>query len=247
LFVIMSYVYQAAFSVSTENLWVDRCVERGVGILRWAWGSRQSRVWRIIRAMNIGSAILVFLVLGCQTICCAESPAEAIIITAKPKFSTKDHFRDLIVSDGKSSYEIGWAAVFPFQRNVYFYPVSLNSRKTYTFTIIQEPFAVYDRTLLVPRLKRVEANGEVIFDAGICEVHKEKMAWKEVPIVYGLIQPKPGEPSATMERRQFPHRYEVSFGGCVVGLRSPKTKTIYVCEECKEAYAAWRSKNRAEK
>jgi hypothetical protein len=117
--------------------------------------------------------------------------------------------------------------------------VPLEADRVYTFTILQERF----RRHYLPEVIRVEQDGRAIYDREICEVHHRTMERKRVRIIYGLIRPGPGSPSAETKRSQFPHHCEVSFGGCVSGPGGPKTERVFLCGECKVAYSAWRAQS----
>ena len=161
----------------------------------------------------------------------AEQSNAPVVITAPAKLEQRGDWIYLTISDAKHSYDLPWAN--------YAGSVALESNRVYTFTIIEEPF----RSGFIPEVVRVERDGKMIYDREICEVHHIKMYRKEVRIAYGLILPGPGEPTGETEQRLFPHRLEVSFGGCVVSPDSPKTEKVYVCSECKKAYEKWKSKH----
>jgi hypothetical protein len=198
--------------------------------------------------MNTVTALVVLLVFVFDAGRAAELVREAVVITARPKFKTENHFRYLILSDGKRSYKTAWAAVGFVRQNACFYPISLRTQKSYTFSIIEEPNPWGEKSAVIPQLIRVEEDGRVIYDAEICEIHQRKMEQKEVEIANGgLVAPDSSVPSARTERRKFPHRYEISFGGCEVFPDSPKTKTIYVCGECKNAYQKWKPERQESK
>src|SRR5207249_1427271 len=109
----------------------------------------------------------------------------------------------------------------------------------YTFTILNERFKRYR----LPEVGRVERDGRTIFDREICEVHHQTMERKRVRIIYGLIRPGPSAPSSEIERSHFPHRREVTLGGCVSGMGTPRSARVFVCTASKAAYANWRAHN----
>ena len=165
----------------------------------------------------------------------AESAKAPVIITAPARLENRDGWTYLIISNSNHSYELPWARPPHFDGDV-----ALQADQVYTFTVIEEPFM---RDVLIPHVAKVEQNGRTIYDREVCEVHHAKMERKKVRVVYGLIRPGAGEPSSDTERRLFPHRHEISFGGCDVGSYSPKTEKIYVCDQCKKAYAKWKAEN----
>jgi hypothetical protein len=71
------------------------------------------------------------------------------------------------------------------------------------------------------------------------------MVIKEAPILYGLIGwiPDPNEPSYCMEHYIFPHYRETALGSCEIFSDSPKTRTILICNKCKDAYEEWNKEN----
>lgn len=156
---------------------------------------------------------------------------QSVVVTAKPRFEQRGEFIKLIVSNANHSAEVSWAVLPAVQ----FVPLSLDTNQVYTFIVEQKPY----REIAIPELRRVEVNGQTIYDIEVCEIHKTKMEYKEVKIAYGLILPKRDDPSADTERQLFPHRREYSLGGCVVTTDSPKTDQVYVCSNCKTAFEWW--------
>lgn len=122
-------------------------------------------------------------------------------------------------------------------------PVTLDTNRVYAFTVVEEPF----RSITIPKLRRVQRDGQTIYDIEVCEVHKTTMEHKKVKIHYGLILPGPNEPSADTQRQSFPHHCEYSLGGCVITPDSPKTTRVYVCANCKKAYDKWKTDNEQNK
>ncbi|HMJ65368.1 MAG TPA: hypothetical protein VK615_08445 [Candidatus Binatia bacterium] len=147
----------------------------------------------------------------------------------------------LTISNENARYEVYWSYPPNYDR-----PVVLESNRVYTFTVIGEPINDCP-SLVVPRVVRVEKDGKMLYDREICDVHHIRMERKEVPILYGLILPGLGEPGGDTAQRLFPHRYETRLGGCCVTPTSPKTDKVYVCSECKKAYANWNANTKPEK
>ena len=182
---------------------------------------------------------LLLIVLSCLAVSAADRTAETVVITAKPRFEQRGQFIELVISDTNRNFEIGWG----MPPDVRFVPVSLDTNRVYMFTVAQREF----HSISIPELRRVQLDGQTIYDIEVCEIHKTKMEHKEVRIAYGLILPSPGEPTGETAQRLFPHRHEVSFGGCVTKPDSPKTEKVYVCSACKKAYAKWKTENQKTK
>jgi hypothetical protein len=176
-----------------------------------------------------------FSVAFCQT-------NSVILITAPAKMESRGEWVHLRISDEKHTYDLPWAYP-PYYNSTG--AVSLETNHVYTFTVVEEESALIPKDLavtniLIPRIRRIEDHGRVVWDQEVCEVHKVKMDFKEVPTVYGLIPPPgPSDPSPGQELRLFPHRSEVLPRGCAVRPEDPKTGRIYVCSACKEAFAWW--------
>lgn len=164
---------------------------------------------------------------------------QTVTITARPKFVPDGRFVDLVMSDAEHTVSVGWG----MPPDVWFIPVSLDDEQVYTFTVTQQE----SHDFSAPKLQRVEQDGRTIYDITVCEVHQVKMAYRNVPIVYGLIGPEPGDPTAEEAKRLFPHRHEVAFGGCVITPDSPKREHIYVCPACKQAREEWKRERQASK
>ncbi len=179
---------------------------------------------------------ILLVVLSFVAISAAECAAKTVVVTAKPRFQHQGQFVDLIISDKNHSFNISWG-MSPYLQ---FIPVSLETNRVYTFTVAQTTL----RSFSIPELRKVKLDGRTIYDIEICEVHKTRMKHKVVRVAYGLIIPGPDEPSGVTERRLFPHRREISFGGCVSTPDSPKTERVYVCSECKKACDKWRSEHK---
>jgi hypothetical protein len=131
----------------------------------------------------------------------AESSGDTLVITSKPKFEQRGESIYLVLADRKQSCDILWGLA---SRKIPFRPVTLDTKRTYTFVVAQKPF----RSLSIPELRTVLLDGQTIYDIESCEVHKTKMDHKEVRIFYGLIPRGAEQPSMDTERRLFPHRYE---------------------------------------
>jgi len=182
------------------------------------------------------SGVLVSLSLSA-----AETPKQAAIIAskptlvsivAKPKFESRDQFTYLVIGDTNRNYEIVWSV----STNAPHVQISLDTNRVYTFTVAQTS----GRNIDILELHSVVSDDQAIYDIEVCEVHKTKMAHKEVPIIYGLVKQPVGEPSIDIQRKSFPHHREYSLGGCVITDDNPKTEKRYVCSECKNAYANWK-------
>ena len=176
--------------------------------------------------------ICVLLLAGCAR-------QRLVVVTAKPQFIQENEWVNLVLRDAGQEYKVGWG----MGTNVHFVPVPLNTNETYTFTISQQS----TDDVWFSELQKVQQDGRLVYDVGICEVHHAPMQKKKVRIVYGLVEPSPGEPSFEIDAQLFPHRWEVSFGGCVDSFFSPRTEKIYVCSECKKAYQQWKVEHSASK
>ena len=180
-------------------------------------------------------AFCSFVALTALALTATESAAPAVVITAKPKIAQRGEFSYLVIADKNNSFDFSWGMPPDMQ----FYPVSLDTNRVYTFTVVKTPF----HGVPIPELRKVQSGGQTIYDIEVCETHKTRMEHKKVEIVYGLVRPGPDEPSGLTERRLFPHHREFSLGGCVIGPGSPKTERVYVCIDCKRAYEKWKSEN----
>ncbi len=152
-----------------------------------------------------------------------------IAMVARPEFENDGTFTTLRLTDGECNYSVSWG----MPPDVWFVPVTLDTNRTYRFTIMQRP------TVGLAKVRKVEENGQTIYDEEICEVHQVRMEHKRVRIRYGLIRPGPNAPDWATERDFFPHGREYSLGGCVSMPSSPKQTKVYVCGACKEAYSLW--------
>lgn len=174
-------------------------------------------------------ALFSSIVLGCMPLKSAEQAPQTVVITSKPRFEQRGKFTYLAISDTNRSFDMSWGMLPDMQ----FIPVSLDTNRVYTFTVVQRPF----RSITIPELRKVQLGGQTVYDIEVCEAHKTKMEHKEVKIAYGLILPGRDDPSADTERRLFPHRSEYSLGGCAVG--EEKTTKMYICSACKESFTWW--------
>jgi hypothetical protein len=194
-------------------------------------------------AMRSTTQLLLSLVAGHFAVAfCQTNPV--FLVTAPAKMEWRNDWMYLHVSDGKHSYEFPWGYPPHYSHTGI---VSLETNHVYTFTVIEEESTLIPKHLMltnipIPRVLRIEDRGKLVWDHEVCEVHKVKMELKEVPIVYGLIRPAPGAPTPDQELHLFPHRWEVSHGGCAISPHSPKSEKIYVCRECKQAYDDWKQK-----
>lgn len=120
-------------------------------------------------------------------------------------------------------------------------PASLDPGTAYRFTIAGR--GVHQNLI------KIEKGTNTIYDGSICEIHKKKMALKDVPIRYGLIIEKhsgvSGEELLRLENEEFPHYREEVLGGCVVSPNDPQIASLWVCSDCKNAHATWLSKQEA--
>ncbi|OHE75419.1 MAG: hypothetical protein A2107_08565 [Verrucomicrobia bacterium GWF2_62_7] len=184
---------------------------------------------------------LLLVVIGCFAISAAEPVVETVVVISKPRFEVRnDLFSYLVISDKNRSCDIRWGIP---QREIQFVPLSLDTNRVYTFTML---VASMDNTTEA-WLHRVQLGGQMIYDIAECEIHKTKMEHKEVPIGYGFIALKPDHPSLDTEHRLFPHRIEYKPGGCSYSPGMSKTTKVYVCAECKKAYEKWKVENKATK
>ena len=197
---------------------------------RWVWSLTPGRTPTIIVLSKF--VLLLVLVLGCDVCTAADRLTETFAITAKPRFE-HGALVNLILADTKRSCTIIWG----IPPDVQYVPVSLDTNRVYTFLVERKAFPEYNFTNSA--LRKIQLAGQTIYEIEGCEVHHARMELKEVSIMYGLVIPGPGAPSADSERRLFPHRREVSFGGCVSMPDSPKTEQVYVCARCKKAYGKW--------
>jgi hypothetical protein len=152
-----------------------------------------------------------------------------VVITTRPRFEDQGQFTSLILSDGDQSWNILWAMPPKMQ----FVPVTLDTNRVYRFVVHKEPRG----DLRIPKLLKVQLDGQTIYDIEVCEAHKTIMEPKAVRIAYGLVRPEPDAPPADTEQQLFPHRHEYLSGGCVVGPE--RWGTVYVCRQCKEAFQWW--------
>jgi hypothetical protein len=176
------------------------------------------------------------LLLGCLVVSAAAQDAQTIAITTKPKLGGQpEHFVELIISGTNCSYTFDWG----YGK---ISPASLDTNRVYTFTVTQTRW----RGISIPQLRRVQLDGQTVYDIEVCEVHKTRMELKTVPIEYGLIMPDSHDPSGETRLRLFPHSRDYVLGGCVVMPDSPKTDSVYVCSECQKASAKWEADMRVQ-
>jgi hypothetical protein len=168
-----------------------------------------------------------------------ESPA-TVILKADANFEREAENTWLRLKDGPQDFRFHWLyhpvqgiprATFPFD---------LLESQPYTFTIEGTRHG-NSKTLINAQIMLITAgDGKVLYDRTICAVHRCKMDWKEVPIIYGLPAMEPGEPTFAEAAAQFPHCREVAFGGCIP-MHDKNTERILVCPQCREAAARWKA------
>ncbi|MBI2440383.1 MAG: hypothetical protein HYV35_03325 [Lentisphaerae bacterium] len=186
--------------------------------------------------MRILIQLLLTVALSYVVAFAGEHVQQPVAITTRPRFDDRGQVTYLLLSDNSHSYELSWG----MPPKIRFVPVTLDTNSIYTFTVTERSY----KGIAIPELRRVQQEGQTIYDVEVCEIHKTKMEHKKVRILYGLILPGPDEPTGDAEQQLFPHRREHSLGGCVVSSDSPKTEMIYICTECKKAYARWKVENK---
>ena len=87
-----------------------------------------------------------------------------------------------------------------------------------------------------PELTPLISKGDEDFKSGYCTLHNQKMHEKDVPLVYGMIDPPPKD-FLQAERRRFPHARQWIYGGSE--LKPPATAAVYTCTECEQARLRW--------
>jgi hypothetical protein len=179
------------------------------------------------------------IILGGLVVVAADLSPRPVVITAKPTFEKYGDETYLLIADAAHHYEVSWAIPPKIQIG----SISLDTNHVYTFTIAESP----DGIITMAALRKVQQDGQTIFDIEVCEIHKVRMQHQEVPFRYGLIGPDPKEPSADIKRKLFPHHREILLGGCMIGPHSPTTGRIYVCSECQAAYETWKKESRETK
>jgi hypothetical protein len=194
------------------------------------------RAARIAGVLGLVGFLLVCRVPGQTTNIGAEPPfvpamstnanTKPVVVTAPATLTKREGRSYLTITNARHSYEFYWSAL----------PVSLVPGRSYTFTVVEENSYFGP----APKVIRVDDKGTLVWDEGICEVHKVTMQWKMVPVSYGLYMSGTNEPSCDEEQQLFPHRHEVAFGGCVTSLGLPQTSMQYVCPGCKAAYDYWK-------
>lgn len=156
------------------------------------------------------------------------------VITSKPAFQTNSGWVYLSIADSNYTKSLLWSV----PPEVRFAPVVLSGNHAYDFTVVEHSFG--DSSL--PELLLIRSNGITIYDASVCDIHKVKMEYKQVPVAYGLpLTSPPGKAASAL----FPHYAEYSLGGCAVSENSPKFVEMFVCEKCKQAFAWWSGKTKA--
>jgi hypothetical protein len=186
------------------------------------------------------------LMLGQSVSNAVENARSPVIIKSLARFQTRDGQLYLFIDDTNATnraYLLPWGTS-PDMPLHYSTSISLESNRVYTFTIITEDFKkpqapVVKRSTVV----KVERDGKIIYDREVCEVHQTKMDHRKGWVVYTHMSPGPGEPSEVTEQRLFPHRKEYSFGGDEYNPGSPRKGEVYVCSQCKKAYAKWKTEH----
>lgn len=178
-------------------------------------------------------AISSLIALGCFQLTATES---LVVITSKPRIEQRGLFTYLVIADANQRLEMVWG----MPPEIKFKPVTLEADRVYVFTVAQKPH----RSITIPELRKVQLNGETIYDIEFCEVHKTKMEYRALPIGYGLVGYVDIEPAPEIERQLFPHRREHLDGGCVVSPSSPKSEERFVCMDCKASYEKWKAENK---
>ena len=196
--------------------------------------------------MREAFGFLLFLAIGGFVVTAAGKDRPPIIITAPAHFDDSGLWIGLPISEPHPDWICIVSETHPDY--TFFFPnpggFVLESNRVYTFTFVEEPIKQnrLKKELFVPRISRIEQAGKMIYDREACEVHHSRMERKEVRIIYGLVLPGPDAPSPDTERRLFPHGQEILLGGCISTPDRP-TGNIYVCSECKKAYAKWKADN----
>lgn len=168
----------------------------------------------------------------------ARSATRLYTVTGPASFEKHDDSTYLVVSGEKQKFEIMWSLLLN-NKEIPLYPLTLDKKETYTFTIeeVSEKIDNTGTTVKRHNLVKVIRRNRVVYDREICEIHHCKMERKEVPIIYGLVMDIGVQPTPEQEKTLFPHHFESVLGGCCV---MPKKSTlIYVCSKCKDAYEKW--------
>jgi hypothetical protein len=181
----------------------------------------------------------------CLTALCSSSckrKNDYVTITAPAKFEAvgeSPRYAFLILSDGKKKYEINWGVESKGTRYglgpLLF--TELSEGMDYTFTLAEEKSSFNDRWYeqeTSPHIVRIKRGSAVVYDRGVCEVHRRKMKRIEAPISYGM----PVVPYSIHDfKTRFPHFQDYIEGGCIV--QDKKTDWIYICPDCQREYARW--------
>jgi hypothetical protein len=165
-------------------------------------------------------------------------------LTAPVKFDQRDTTTFLVIDDGKKKMDFAWSYALP-EKQTALYPMKLEEKQTYIFTIEQEKSAAAPGVLINAQIMTVTRDGQTVYDRAVCEVHARRMERKEVPIVLGLPGKLPGEPSAE-EEKAFPKWRESFAGGCI-GIPGKNKELVFVCPDCKAAHAEWKANTKKDK
>ena len=111
---------------------------------------------------------------------------------------------------------------------------TIREDRIYQLTVAEQPLMSNgqpetDSRNWTAKILKIEDQGQIIYDASICEIHSTRMHREVVPVAYGLMIQTP-------EEMKFPHaRYEAS-GGCMSGPYSPLHTYIFICDQCRREY-----------
>jgi hypothetical protein len=175
-------------------------------------------------------------IVGIAALLACAGDAKTVRLTTKPAFIVRESATEpssliyLVLRDSTDHFEMLWATSVGSQ--IFHMPVTLDTAETYTFTIGDTRNWPNARSVL-----RIEHGGDLMYDIGVCPVHKTAMALERQEIVYGLFALR--EPDS-LGRHRFPNRRrDYIQGGCSSSANDPKTGNAYVCSQCEAAYAAW--------
>jgi hypothetical protein len=163
-------------------------------------------------------------------------------------------FHTLIFTNATRGFSFYWGA--PGRPRPYNF--ELDTNQVYTFVMGQRVMEMGTMHVLEQglvkecpvrmtnaELRRIVQNGRVLFDLEICPVHAVKMAYRDVPIYYGLLLTPAGEPTFDIVQKLFPHHLEWIGGGCSMLRDSPTIGKKFVCDKCRAAYAKWKADHSA--
>lgn len=175
-----------------------------------------------------------------------ERRRETVTLDAPAKFDRQDQTTSLLVADGRHKVNVTWSYTMNDGQTTKLFPVTIEDGRKYQFVIEHERIAGVaaraDGALINAQIVTIAEGHRVIYDRAICRVHQKKMERKEVPIIYGLVGRRPGDPSHEEETKLFPFRREVAHGGCIV-MPGRDKEMVFVCPGCQAAHAEWAVKN----